>query len=154
MSTTPAEHLQAVEINRAFATYMARHGLLSPPDRVVAVQPPVNDDDETDCWTHAWEYVKAHPGALYVEGVCRRYGRRGIAPHAWVIENSPFGPRVVELTAGYENAFDYRGFVVDHGAPALAHLVFGEDFPRPSMIQLVTAATGTSIADSVRLLTL
>lgn len=99
-----------------FIRLMKERGLPAPTPRLLRIQPPLDNSGETDCWTHAAAYAR-ETGAVYVEGICylppKEDGRPRVAAHAWCVEDSPFGARVVEFTPGYEQAFGYLGLPLD-----------------------------------------
>lgn len=121
-------------IERVFARMVRQHGKPGANGKRLDLQPLIADDGETDCWTHAWEVAQRTPGARYVEGLC--HNGKALAQHAWVEEDTPFGPRLVECTPGYEEARDYVGIVVDHSPGSIAHEVSVEwERPRSSVMQ-------------------
>lgn len=100
---------------RIFAHHVIKHGIDGPTIKVLKIQPPLPGSNDTDCWTHAYRYA-VETGADYVEGLCMvdKNGLPTFHAHAWCEEPTPFGGRrVVELTAGYEDAYNYRGVLVD-----------------------------------------
>lgn len=100
------------EVETTYLNLVRRHGVPGPTTKRLEIQPPVADDGESDCWTHAWT-VARNLGATYVEGVCRRAGAGGPSMHAWVQQDTPFGPVLIETTPGYEDATHYRGIAID-----------------------------------------
>lgn len=114
-------------------------GRPAPSAKRLDLQPPVADDGETDCWTHAWE-VARRIGGRYVEGVCALPGGR-VSRHAWVEEDTPFGACVVvETTVGYEAAYNYIGVVVDCSVGGHVEAATRGQSPRSSVLQLALAA--------------
>jgi hypothetical protein len=105
----------SMDARRVFLALMKERGHDMPAARVLDLQPPLDDSGDTDCWTHAYRRARA-TGASYYEGLVYlppRDGRPVISAHAWVVQESPFGAQVVELTRGYERAWGYRGMRVD-----------------------------------------
>lgn len=119
-----------------FVALLRKTGVPMPNLRKYDPQPPIADDGETDCWTHAWEYAHQH-GGQYFEGICFK-GKGAVAPHAWVVTYTPFGLSVVETTEGYERAYGYRGVAVKMHEPMLQRPVYFEG-RRYSIIQLCIA---------------
>lgn len=135
-------------VERTYIRLVRTHGAAAPSAKRIDLQPPVADDGETDCWTHAWDIARS-TGGTYVEGLCRRPGAGGFSMHAWAEEDSPFGRRIVEGTPGYEDATDYIGIAVDctpGGDVDRASNPEGD--PRSSVIQLCLA-TGWTVEQTL-----
>lgn len=107
-----AAALDLAPFEQAYVSLVRKWGVPAPIAKRLDVQPPVADDGETDCWTHAW-HLADRLGARYVEGLARRPGYPGPSMHAWVEEDTPLGPVLVECTAGYEAATMYKGITLD-----------------------------------------
>jgi hypothetical protein len=119
-----------------FVRIMQQHGRPAPVQRRLDIQPPLQKG-ETDCWTYAYNYAVAHPGARYVEGICftdNTDGKITVHAHAWVEEDTPFGAVLVEFTPGYEAARDYRGIALRLDSPEVARAADGDT--RYSAIEL------------------
>ena len=109
----------SVIVERHMVRFVAVHAKTTEVTQKVylAAEPLPGTDGETDCWTHAREYVESN-GGRYVEGFCLRPGNR-LAPHAWVEQDHPLGGvRLIEVTRGYRYASGYRGLAVDLDATA------------------------------------
>lgn len=137
----PLTDLHPAEVQ--YLQMVREHGLPAPLRKRLDLQPPVADDGETDCWTHAWE-VARRTGASYVEGVCQRPGAGGPSFHAWVEEDHPLlGRTVVETTPGYEEASRYLGIVVDNAPGGLVDRITSDWTIRSSVLQAALAGGGT-----------
>lgn len=141
-----AEGMNPIKAEAAFVALIQRHGVPRTGARVLDIQPPIVDDGETDCWSHAWDLARA-TGGRYVEGLCRRTPARSrIATHAWVERNTPFGVQIIETTKGYEHASEYRGLVIDTAPGSLAVRLtkdWPKNEPRSSVLQAALAGGWT-----------
>lgn len=155
MPTTPSPADLALpediaSIEAAYTRLVRRHGRPGPGAKRLDLQTPVLDDGHDDCWTHAWNVAGQQPGRRYVEGICVR--GQGVAQHAWVEEDTIFGPGIVECTPGYEDAHDYYGITVNHAPQAAPAQLTGDwDLPRASVIQALIGG-GHSLADVLRII--